>query len=667
MVQPHDTLLASMAGHESDYDLETTYLSTRDTSLLADIADKPWVARAALETLLTVDSDAPHLDLLDVALQATAQPAQDPNDVLLRQTLLDIQQRAACYQKLLEPKSSDALRQDAEEAHPAEDESGWDLDDDDDDQDVLHHEPEASTSKLQLDSPFPFTWSEFLRCDIIEPALHFAQQPDVQSLTMLLQYFSFATDAFLRILDALPYSADPLDIIQLLSQAQEGPSHRTQDWSSDASHVPPPLSQQQLSHWYLNRAKLLDADAGLPDMALLLVQHVASRGIQGLDELGEDLSLLCKLVYDAPQPQSPRSFDASGQDDWTLQRWHAAPPASIFAAYLAHSTPSTVISDIRRLALPYAYVLEAKAERAGQLQSETANIPADMLLHWLFACVAESKPVRMDVVAAVIQGSKPDLPQAQRIIKEDVQLARVALACVYGCPALDVWSDVSKILDCLPALESAAEQPLSHLQLVSTASPTPAELYRTLLDMSRADLSRAMDALDVHLEQAETLARWHNPVRLSWFSQHAQDASAQRSLATKVAQSACRASQRREDWMENQDDWEALMEDLLRMARPEKDVEEDLLPAFGQLGRQELMHMFFKALLSSGCECCATPLCRMCADKSLWQLSRLQNRSSTRRRAQDHWSRRCKSRSASRPAGSSTITQTVPTCINREI
>ena len=78
------------------------------------------------------------------------------------------------------------------------------------------------------------------------------------------------------------------------------------------------------------------------DAALALVQHAAPQGIPGLDEIGEELSLISRLVYDAQGEESVA-------EDWSLERWRFMEPADIVRAYFAHSTEETVASDIRRL------------------------------------------------------------------------------------------------------------------------------------------------------------------------------------------------------------------------------------------------------------------------------------------------------------------------------
>jgi hypothetical protein len=48
-----------------------------------------------------------------------------------------------------------------------------------------------------------------------------------------------------------------------------------------------------------------------------------------------------------------------------LERWRALDADEVIRGYLARSTPQTVAGDVRRLVIPYLFVLEARAERAG--------------------------------------------------------------------------------------------------------------------------------------------------------------------------------------------------------------------------------------------------------------------------------------------------------------
>ena len=59
------------------------------------------------------------------------------------------------------------------------------------------------------------------------------------------------------------------------------------------------MSSQELSAWYQQCAHSILTLTGMVDTTLLMVQHTISHSIPGLDELGEELSFLSRLVYDA--------------------------------------------------------------------------------------------------------------------------------------------------------------------------------------------------------------------------------------------------------------------------------------------------------------------------------------------------------------------------------
>ena len=120
--------------------------------------------------------------------------------------------------------------------------------------------------------------------------------------------------------------------------------------------------------------------------------------------------------------------------------------------------------------------------------------------------------------------------------------------------------------------------------------------------MTLPALSRALDALDVHLESAEILARWNAPQPLAWFIRSAKDASAQRAWCTRLARRAGGGVERGGEDFESEDEWSALMDDMCRLAG-NREVGSDLRGAFGMLRRDEVLSIFFGGLLSSGSAC----------------------------------------------------------------
>lgn len=68
-----------------------------------------------------------------------------------------------------------------------------------------------------------------------------------------------------------------------------------------------------------------------------------------------------------------------------------------------------------------------------------------MLARWM---LQQSKNGKLDVVAAIIKGSKPSLKQ-ERVITSDEALLNIALQCIYSCPAASdaTWKAMTEIYE----------------------------------------------------------------------------------------------------------------------------------------------------------------------------------------------------------------------------
>ncbi|KAH8102506.1 Sec39-domain-containing protein [Cristinia sonorae] len=377
--------------------------------------------------------------------------------------------------------------------------------------------------------------------------------------------------------NALAEAHIPLKLLIQVSQDHNTPSR------------PDPLSSEELSLWYRERIEGLNS-SGFVDSALSLVQHAASHGVPGLDEVGEELSLLSRLVYDVAPPAN-----VEVEDEWDFNRWKALTPSDIIRAYLAHSSSDTVVQDIHRLVMPYLYVLESRAERSGNTDP---SLPNRLLYEYILQAP-------LDKVLAIFEGSKPTLPPAHRLIRDDEDMARIALACLYGSNSLDEWGTMSRIFECLPAWDTPEDgdetdevdttiASLGAFVVPSTARPrcTPSDLLLFFKPLPFTSLSRALDVLDVHLESGEILARWSVPAPLRWFLQSNGSITEQRSWANRMARRAGGT----DDMLSSQDDWEWLLEDMLKLAGS---GDTELRGAFCLLSRDDITRIFFSGLLSA--------------------------------------------------------------------
>lgn len=488
--------------------------------------------------------------------------------------------------------------------------------------DLTVNEPRTQTRPFS-----PLTMSEFLRNDLLWSACVISSSTTIDALRILLRRHTRALwPSRFKILQFIPEFTEPLicrDVLPSLSHETnvevvpvqdswrpapdfvELPETReafmkfyTPPQSNDLSKAIPyfpvsePLTPTELSMWYKNRVDLVISATGMINIALALVQHGASQSVPALDELGEDLSLMSRLVYDAPHSKDV-------QLDWSLTRWYSMEPMAVVNAYLEYSTAENLVRDIWRLAMPYIYAIEARAERAGR--------PNPCLhTHFIYDYILTTS---LDNVAAVFEASKPTLPTAQRLIKNDEDMARLALACLYGNNSLDRWTTMSGIFECLPVWEfskdddsyaTSAEATITSLAKFvapSTEKPptSPRNLIKFFEPLPFTLLSQALDILDVHLESGEILSKWHVSAPLRWFLQSASNVGEQRAWATKMA----RRGKRKEEGLNSVEDWERLLKDMLKLTGS-GDAKSG--GAFCLLTNDEVMEICLSGLLSGGCK-----------------------------------------------------------------
>ncbi|GMK54537.1 hypothetical protein CspeluHIS016_0111230 [Cutaneotrichosporon spelunceum] len=347
---------------------------------------------------------------------------------------------------------------------------------------------------------------------------------------------------------------------------------------------PEPLSSEALSAWYAARVSRLDR-LGLLDAQLAWVQHGAALGVPGLDIIGEDLSLLNRLIYDT-------NLNPSQLAHWNLSTWRRSEPEAIVRAYLANSTPASIVGDIRRLVLPYLYVLESRAERTGKAD-------AGLVERMLNGAILD---LSLSLALPCFEGSKATLPAAQRLIKDDQTVARLALALLYGSSE-SAWPTMSAIFECLPVWDVSGDDPDSDREAMETTLESLAAFMRPTVQGETPDartlfwffkplpfssLSRALDILDVHLESGEILARHDVRVYMRTLLQSARDKTEQVTLAEKMVRRGRGMDERQ---------WIGMWEDIGRLQGGEDTL---LRGAFGMLSTEELMRIFLHGLLSAG-------------------------------------------------------------------
>ena len=349
------------------------------------------------------------------------------------------------------------------------------------------------------------------------------------------------------------------------------------------------LTAEQLRAWFTTRVQDIDSQSGLMDNALALLQHGASQGIPHLDELGEDLILLDRLIYDAPQPPDP-----SRQPEWTLSRWRATEPPQIIQAYLAYSTYESIASDILRLVLPYLSVLEAQAERAKKADLELSN-------RLLYQYILQTP---LELAVAIFENSKADIQRSYRIIRSDEDMARVSMAYLYGLTETTEWPFMSRIFECQPDWgDDRDDDKKAYATLTSLATfvapsasrprATSEELLVFFKPLPASALSRLLDVLDVHLESGEILAKWNIVVSLQWLLLSRENEVQQRAFAIRMSRRPAS-----EGMAMDEAQWRSLFDDMIKLTSSREGIKS----AFGLLGHGEIAKIFFSGLLSTGSE-----------------------------------------------------------------
>jgi hypothetical protein len=464
--------------------------------------------------------------------------------------------------------------------------------------------PTLETQSTKLE-PISLTLQDFLSQTILDIALDFASSANLHALRVVLDiHFSELFPFRFVIWDHYPAWMSPEDLKEcgLLPDIWDDGrtvgdvrSFHLFDWipaRPNEQYIVPQyalLDTDGLSKWFRSRVESLD-NVGALDLQLAWAQHGASLGIPNLDALGEDLSLLSRLIYDA-------DLSPAQHENWTLATWKKATEGEIVSAYLANSTPSTIVGDMRRLVLPYLYVLESRAERAGKPDTHLV----ERLLHEAVLSLPLHKAL------PVFEASKATIPMSERLLRNDQNVARLALACLYGSDEREVWSTMSGIFECLPVwdvsggdLESDKEATATTLDSIATfvrphassdKPPSAKDLFIFFAPLPFAALSRALDILDVHLESGEILARWNTAVQLRFLLQSARDKEEQAQLAEKMI--------RRQAGMKDLNKWTKLWEDMCRLNGGDDAL---LRGAFGTLKMEDMMRAYLSGILGSGSE-----------------------------------------------------------------
>ncbi|GAA5859601.1 hypothetical protein JCM8547_006158 [Rhodosporidiobolus lusitaniae] len=535
--------------------------------------------------------------------------------------------------------------------------------------------PTAPPAVPPTSTPSRPTLPSFLTLPLLTSTLSLSASSSLPELLLLCSLHSHSLYPHRReIVEAIPEWVDPTEYSGLLpavdfekgvekgwEDEQPWRSEGEKDWSESPSLTSlflssgegeggeAPRTPKQLEEWYLSRITRLSS-LGTISPALLLVQHAASKGVMGLDLVGEELHLLSKLVYERPSPPPGQEGDEQEREGWTLERFRSMEPKEVLRAYVRFCDASNLPTTIRRLVLPYLSVLESRLERSSSSSFfSPAETPLSLLYDYILSLPSStSQPGGLALLLSLFQSSKPTLPSGARIIKSDTDLARLALACLYGAHAPAASSPggalrtpteedvltMGQIFECLPAFPPSSPSSSSSLPPPLALSPTlpspltPSTLFPLLTPYTPAALTSALDLLDLHLSQLESFLRFScaPPGGLGWFLKSYGEVKDQRGWATRLARTAAQGGvgQGRAGGgegrggggeFEGEDEWTALREFMAQCTEvvgaseegeegkegeEERAREKGMGRAFWKLGAEEVVRIFFGGLLGAG-------------------------------------------------------------------
>ncbi|ORY80224.1 hypothetical protein BCR35DRAFT_91985 [Leucosporidium creatinivorum] len=474
-------------------------------SLLNQINDPEWIASACYK--LARESD--HLPLVKAAIRegrkATdkvvegyeeLQLAVEEKDVegvrelcsldegvrkvcLIEKGLIELGDRARTWEEIW--GGAEEEKEKVAEKEGAEGKVKDDTKTDDDDEAAawgsldIPSSPSPRPSTPPTTSTPPCSLSTFLTEPLDDPSLSLAATSSLAPLlTLITRHSTLLWPLRTQLLHAIPEWEEPSSYLPLLTGVSPTDGREIkwvgQPWRAEPEFLekvfeaPQPGEEdledrrtaEELTRVYRERIESV-AEMGLVSVALGLVQHCASVEVPGLEELGEELSLLSRLVYDRPPPSSEQEEEDEGP--YTLTHWRSRSPSQILALYLSTSTPSTIAPTIRRLVLPYLSVLESRLERSG---TPDPSLPARLLNEWILALASSSTkgtPIdRLKLIESIFQNSKPTLPLPQRLVRNDEDLARLALSILYGSTesTSEALVLMGKIFECLPAFPDSS-------------------------------------------------------------------------------------------------------------------------------------------------------------------------------------------------------------------
>ncbi|KAI5405491.1 MAG2-interacting protein 2 isoform X1 [Lathyrus oleraceus] len=354
-------------------------------------------------------------------------------------------------------------------------------------------------------------YSKFRIIPINEAAVALAESGKIGALNLLFKRHPYSLSPFvLDVLASIPETV-PVQIYGQLLPGRSFPSGvavRQDDWveckkTVDFINTPvknhgiqiqvktEPLvkhfvgllwpSIDELSKWYMDRARAMDAFSGQLDNCLSLLEFALRKGISELQQFHQDVLYLHQVIYSDDN-------DSEAGLHMSLVKWEELPDYERFKFMLRGVKEESVTERLHNRAIPF---MREKFHRVSLFGDGThctnQSIEESFLVRWLKEIALQNK---LDMCLVVIEEGCRNF-QSNVYFETEVEAVDCALQCIYLCTVTDRWSIMAAILSKLPQMHDGAIQAES--------------------------LERRLRVAESHIEAGRLLAFYQVPKPLNFF------------------------------------------------------------------------------------------------------------------------------------------------------
>lgn len=292
-------------------------------------------------------------------------------------------------------------------------------------------------------------YGQFLSHPLIHTAISLAENGKIGALNLLFKRHPYTiSTSILDILSSIPETVPAHSYSQLLPGVSSfsGAVLREPDWiecEKTVSYIESSLDQlkdsenieteiilkftkgivwpavNELSSWYMNRAREMDSLSGQLDNSISLMELACQKGITGLEHFLDQTKYLRDLVY------SEESIDFT----MDLATWEPLPQYEKFKLLLKGAKEEDVVQKLREKAVPFM-IKYMEEERESYL------------VRWLKELAKEN---HLSICSTIFGNGCGESP-IEGLFKGILELVETAVQCVYTCSATDQWSTMGSIL-----------------------------------------------------------------------------------------------------------------------------------------------------------------------------------------------------------------------------